>query len=367
MSAKGGSAFGGKKIIIGIIAVILIVVGVSYFGKNSSQPSSKEPIKIGVILPLTGDAAFIGEAAKNSATLAKESFGKTKNTYELVFEDDQADSKKTVSAFRKLVDIDKIRAVGTGFAGPGNAVAPLAEQEKIIHFSIASDLNIAKDKPFVFNHWIKPENEAGVYIKEAKRQGLKKIAMITSNQQGIIAIRDAMLKEDPTIFILKDELLGPQEKDFRTSIIKAKNEGADAFLLMILPGQLTSVVKQIKEMKVNVPLTSVESFEYDQEVAPMLEGEWYVSSADPSEDFTTSYKEKYNSLPYPGSGYAYDVIRILMTAFEKEKTNEGAAKFISEMKDFPGVTGALSVDSDGNINSKAVIKKIINGKFVEVK
>ena len=220
-----------KKVIIWIAVVAVIILGVLAIKKSPSQPVSKEPIKIGVILPLSGDAAFIGEAAKNSAILAKESFGKTKNTYELIFEDDQADSKKTVSAFRKLVDVDKIRAVGTGFAGPGNAVAPLADKEQIIHFSIASDLSIAKDKPFVFNHWIKPENEAGVYIKEAKKQGLKKIAMITSNQQGIIAIRDALLKEDPSIFILKDELLGPQEKDFRTTIIKAKNEGADAFCL----------------------------------------------------------------------------------------------------------------------------------------
>ena len=356
-----------KKIIIGIVAVILIVVGISYFGKNSSQPTSKEPIKIGVILPLSGDASFIGEAAKNSAILAKESFGKTKNTYELVFEDDQADSKKTVSAFRKLVDVDKIRAVGTGFAGPGNAIAPLSEKEKIIHFSIASDLNIAKDKKFVFNHWIKPENEAGVYIKEAKKQGLKKIAMINTNQQGIIAVRDALLKEDPTIFILKDELFNPQEKDFRTAVIKAKNEGADAFLMMLLPGQLTSLVKQIKDLKINVPLTSVESFEYDLEAVPLLEGQWYVTSADPSENFTASYKEKYNGLPQPGSAYVYDVIRILITAFEKGDTNEDVAEIISGMKDFPGVTGILSVDDDGNINSKAVIKKIINGKFVEVK
>ena len=98
-----------------------------------------------------------------------------------------------------------------------------------------------QDKKFVFNHWIKPENEAGVYIKEAKKQGLKKIAMINTNQQGIIAVRDALLKEDPTIFILKDELFNPQEKDFRTAVIKAKNEGADAFLMMLLPGQLTSL------------------------------------------------------------------------------------------------------------------------------
>ena len=52
----------------------------------------------------------------------------------MIFEDDQADSKKTVSAFRKLVDVDKIRAVGTGFAGPGNAVAPLLTKSKSFIF-----------------------------------------------------------------------------------------------------------------------------------------------------------------------------------------------------------------------------------------
>lgn len=278
-----------------------------------------------------------------------------------------SNSQPSNFAFRKLVDVNKVRAVGTGFAGPGNAVAPLAEKEQIIHFSIASDLSIAKDKKFVFNHWIKPENEAKVYIEEAKKQGLKKIAMIATNQQGIIAERDALLKEDSSIFILKDELVSPQEKDFRTTVIKAKNESADALLLMLLPGQLTSAVKQIKEMKINAPMTSVESFEYDPEAVPLLEGDWYVMSADPSESFTTSYKEKFNGLPQPGSAYAYDVIRILITAFEKEKTNEGVAKFISKINNFPGVTGVLSVDEDGNINSKAVVKKIINGKFVEVK
>lgn len=354
-----------KKIIAGIIVIVLIIVGIFYFGKKS-EPVSQEPIKIGVILPLTGDAASIGQAAKNAAIMAKENFGKTKNNYELIFEDDQADSKKTISAFRKLVDVDKIRAVGTGFAGPGNAVAPIAEKEKIIHFSIASDLTIAKDKKFVFNHWIKPENEAVVYIKEAKKRGLKKIAMINTNQQGIIAVRDAMIKEDPNIFILKDELVTPLEKDFRTTIIKAKNEGADAFMLMLLPGQLTSAVKQIKEMNINVPITSVESFEYDQEAVSLVEGEWYISSAKPSESFTANYKEKYNGLPQPGSDYAYDVIRILITAFEESENNEDAIKIISGMKNFPGVAGALSVDNDGNIDSRAVVKKIINGKFVEI-
>src|SRR3989339_33656 len=331
-----------KKIIVGIVVVILIVVGVSYFGKNSRQPTAKESIKIGVILPLSGTAALIGEAAKNSAILAKESFGKTKNTYELIFEDDQIDSKKTVLAFRKLVDMNNIKAVITGFSGPGNAIAPLAEKEHVIHFSIGStDTTIPKNKKFVFSHWLLPEKQAEVYIKEAKIRGLKKIAMIVVNQQGTIATREALLKEDPTIFILKNDT--------------------------ILPGQLTSTVKQIKDLGITVPLTSAGSIEHEKEAVSLLEGQWYVNPGGPSDTFVEKYKEKYGNLPQIGSGNVYDVINILISSFEKSKGVENVVNIISEIKDFPGVMGVLDMDSEGIISGTAIVKKIINGKFVEVK
>lgn len=357
-----------KKIIAGVIVIILIIVGISYFNKNSKQTAVTEPIKIGVILPLSGDAAFLGESARNAAILAKENFKNTKNEYELIFEDDQADSKKTVSAFRKLVDLDKVKATIAVFSGPANAIAPLGEKEKVIVFTIASDTTIAKNKPFVFNHWIKPENEAKAYVEYAKRQGLKRIAMIAVNQQGVVAVRDALLKEDPSIFILKDELFSQQEKDFRTLILKAKANNADSFILKVLPGQLVPLIKQIKELGMNVPLTSIESFEEEKEAIPLLEGQWYVTSANPTGKFIEDFKIEYNSLPQVGSGNAYDIISLLITAFEKSNGNtEITAKNLSLINNFHGALGILSVDNDGNINSDAAVKKIINGKFVEIK
>ena len=61
-----------KKIIIGIVAVVLIIVGISYFRKNSNQPISKEPIKIGVILPLTRNNASYGEKFLKGLNLAND-------------------------------------------------------------------------------------------------------------------------------------------------------------------------------------------------------------------------------------------------------------------------------------------------------
>ena len=358
-----------SKIIIGIIVLAVVVWGgVKLFG--TKEEKTKETIKIGIILPLSGNASALGESAKNAAILAKEQFKNTKNEYELIFEDDQADSKKTVSAFRKLVDVNKVRAVVTAFSGPGNAIAPIAQKEKIIHFSIGSaDITIPKDKEYVFSHWLKPENEAEIYVKEAKKQGLNKIAIIASNQEGLVARRDALLKTDSSIFLLKDTLVDQKEKDFRTTLLKAKKEGADALVFLTLPGQLTPSIKQSKDLGMNVPLTSVGSFEHEKDAVSLLEGQWYVNPANPSDEFTTKFKEKYGSLPLLGSGNFYDVVNILVLSFDgdKGKKNEDVIKSISMIKDFSGAMGNLSMDSEGAIDGNAVVKKVINGEFVEVK
>ena len=67
-----------SKIIIGIIVLAVVVWGgVKLFG--TKEEKTKETIKIGIILPLSGNASALGESAKNAAILAKEQFKNTKN------------------------------------------------------------------------------------------------------------------------------------------------------------------------------------------------------------------------------------------------------------------------------------------------
>ncbi len=47
----------------------------------SPQRGEKQTVKIGVILPLTGSQANLGQSAKNAVLLAQEKLGKTKFNY----------------------------------------------------------------------------------------------------------------------------------------------------------------------------------------------------------------------------------------------------------------------------------------------
>ena len=65
------------KIIIWVVVLAIVVWGgVKLLG--TKEEKTNEPIKIGIILPLSGNAAALGESARNAAILAKEKFKDTK-------------------------------------------------------------------------------------------------------------------------------------------------------------------------------------------------------------------------------------------------------------------------------------------------
>ncbi|GKT37072.1 Leu/Ile/Val-binding protein like protein, partial [Aduncisulcus paluster] len=77
--------------------------------------SKDDVIKIGAILPLTGDAAAWGIPPKNAALLAVEQInadgGINGKKLELIVEDGGCDPKMGVSAINKLLSVDKPIAV----------------------------------------------------------------------------------------------------------------------------------------------------------------------------------------------------------------------------------------------------------------
>ena len=68
------------KWIIGVI-VAVAVVAIGYFVLKDSSDISAKTIKIGVIAPMTGDLAFMGEGIRDAILIAKENMGNTKNRY----------------------------------------------------------------------------------------------------------------------------------------------------------------------------------------------------------------------------------------------------------------------------------------------
>lgn len=348
-----------KKIIwpaVTIIVIILITISLT----ASSKPKSTNIIKIGVILPLSGDLSIIGEPAKHGAEMALANFPNTKNKYELVFEDDQYDVNKTVTAANKLISIDKVNAIVTLGSAEGNVVKPLANKNKIIHFNTAASDQTIADGKYIFNHWTPPQEEAKTLIAELLRRNIKKIAIFTTNNDGMIAISNELkqqLKETGISMVL-DEKINVGNRDFRSQIMKLKNNLPDIIVMQNTPPELEILAKQIKESGIKTPLTSIEVF--DTTSAPELfKGYWYATVSDFTDKFATDFKNKYGSGPALTTGNVYDIIPLIITAAENTKGSPSSNNISAELlkiKDFSGAMGNLSINSSGAVISKAAIK-----------
>lgn len=130
-----------SKVWIGIAVVVVAVAIIAViWGTKERKP---EIIKIGGILPLTGDAAQWGIPPRNGAQLAVDEInakgGVAGKRLVLTVEDTRCEPKEGVSAFSKLLAEQDIKIVLGGVCSSVTlAVAPLAERNHILLVSPAS-------------------------------------------------------------------------------------------------------------------------------------------------------------------------------------------------------------------------------------
>lgn len=98
---------------------------------------SSDPIKIGILIPLTGATSQFGATMSKAAQIAAEEInaagGVNGRKIEVVIEDDQSNPEAAVRAARKLIDVDKVVAIGGSYASSvTSAIAPMCWESKVV-------------------------------------------------------------------------------------------------------------------------------------------------------------------------------------------------------------------------------------------
>ncbi len=136
------------KWVIGVIIVVAII----WFGYSAIKTKEVSSIKIGAILPMTGDLATYGGGIKNAAELAVENSG-LKDKIQLVVEDDHSCvPADAVGAAQKLINLDKVNGIlGAVCSSAVLSVAPITEKAKLILISpSASSKSVTTAGDYVF-------------------------------------------------------------------------------------------------------------------------------------------------------------------------------------------------------------------------
>lgn len=332
--------------------------------------SFQRPVRVGVILPLSGDSASIGVSIKNGITMAYDKLpAETRSKITLLFEDDQLNPAMTVTAFQKLLNMDRIDVLITGYSGPSKAVAQLAEQKKIPQIAIASDPQIVRGKQYVMNFWVTPEEEARAALSEALKRGYKRIARITAIQQGFLAIKAGFDQQNSgRLRIEIDEEYNPETRDFKTFLakVKSRNDLDAIFVLLMVNGQTGIFARQAGEMGITLPLFNVEGFEDKNEQnlsQGALVGHWYSTNDDPSGRFLDEYQKRFPAASVFAAGNGHDALLLLAAAVEKNPDSQAINSFLHGVKNFNGALGQFSATSDNRFTLPATVKVVTEHGF----
>lgn len=99
--------------------------------------SAHTELQVGSILPLTGDVASYGIAARRGADLAideiNSSGGVGGRPMKVLYEDDQGQAAKAIAALEKLVSVNKVPLVmGSAASSVTLALCPIANRDKVV-------------------------------------------------------------------------------------------------------------------------------------------------------------------------------------------------------------------------------------------
>ena len=335
--------------------------------------AEEKPLRIGVVLPLSGSSASLGTYVKNGIELAYDGLSaERKKRIKVLFEDDAWKTSQSVSAFQKLTTVKKASAVLVVGSAVGNALAPIAERRKIPLVAIgASDRKIVDGRKFAFIHWVTPEVEAQVMAKEIARRNYQRLAVIGTEHEGVLAVLSALdealveQKLDSKV-VLRETFLG-SETSFQTYLAKVRKAEVDGIVVCLIPGSLASFAKQVKQFDISADLMGIELFEDEHEVAAAaggLDGHWYVNADVSSAEFETAYREKYGSVPGWASANAYDSMQLIFSALEKVgDSSEGIAAYLANVENYVGAAGTYSSSGDNRFTLPATIKVVTKDGF----
>ncbi|WP_244644125.1 ABC transporter substrate-binding protein [Azorhizobium oxalatiphilum] len=118
-------------------------------GAGRAFAQAGQPIKIGIVIPLTGATSQFGTtmsaAAKAAAKDINDAGGVNGRMVEVLIEDDQSNPEAAVRAARKLIDVDKVVSIGGSYASAvTSAIAPLCYESKTVLFTSSGADSITK-------------------------------------------------------------------------------------------------------------------------------------------------------------------------------------------------------------------------------
>src|SRR6266436_9050651 len=241
---------------LSVSSMLVVVLAICAASPTSAQPA--EPIKVGVIQPLSGPVAASGNYVRMGAEIARDwtnaKGGVLGRKVELLIEDNKSDPKEAATAAEKLIVRDKVPVI-VGAWGSSMTLAAMPKLEEygvpmVVETSSAAIIT-KRGNPWIFRISPPSEMEALGLEKYLKEFGIKQADFLAVNTDwgrgSVTAFGDLLKKSGASVGAV--EFMEQSATDMNAQITKVKAGSADTLFLTTSVEQITLVLKQAQEQR----------------------------------------------------------------------------------------------------------------------
>jgi branched-chain amino acid transport system substrate-binding protein len=347
----------------GHIAALLIAIG----GLAAIPPAvaaDSGPIKIGLILPMTGQQASTGRQIDAAVKLwmAQNGSKVAGRTVEVILKDDGAVPDTTKRLAQELIVNDKVAVLaGFGITPTALATAPLATQSKTpLVVMAAATSSITQASPFIVRtSFTLPQVTVAIADWAARNRIKRAISLVADYGPGFDAEKffesQFRLNGGQVMDKLRTPLRAP---DFAPVLQKVADAKPDALFVFLPSGQGAAFMKQFGERgldKAGVRLIATGDVTDDDQLNDMgdvavgVVNSHHYSAAHPSpanQKFVKAFEAQSRFRPNFMAVGGYDGMRVIYKALEATK-GEGGEKLLEAMKGqiFESPRGPVLIDA----------------------
>jgi len=373
--------------LIGLIFSLLLII-------EGKPLQAAEPIKIGVILSITGRGGFLGTPEKEAITAVVEEVNRKGGLFgrqiELYFEDDQSNPTNSAIAATKLIRDKKVCCLlGSSLVVGCMAILPICEREEVVQIAMAP-ISIPHKK-WTFCVPVTDYRLAQRMLKfTVETLGARKIALLHSSDtygmNGAQGVIDTIGKHGASIVIT--EKFEPADTSMIPQLTKVKAARPEAIILYANAVPASVIAKNCRQLGIETPVIGgggIPTPDFLKLAGPIAEAaRWVIFGLEdlyadrmPPEDpyrknlydpLMKAIQEKYGKTEWNGFyRNGHDPIRIAIEGLKIAGTDDRAAlRDALEKVKFKGFLGDFKyspTDHEGTLGEAFVPVVIRDGKY----
>jgi len=356
-----------KKIFtITFVFILLVLISLFlYHNHHKKNITYKKNTQIDVIIPQTGNLAFIGKQIKNGMLLA---LTETKDSLLTInFIDSKGNSKSGINAVNKAL-LDKPNFIIVNLTSVAMASKPILSNKSLNAIYLSTHPEILNDCNNCFRFFTSGKQESKYISQEILNNSIHKLGLMYVNDSygtGTAMFIKKLVKNNNIRLV---DLSYPiKDFNFLSLVSKAKSEKIDGILLIGYGFEYSLLFKTFNELNFFPHIYSNFSFSNKEGKENILKYKGKITYSAPKYDmknktnnnmknFISSYKIKYGNIPDFNAAYGYDNIKII-NDYVMQNNHKNFKEFLSNYH-YSGAMGKYIFLQDGDVKTEIEIIKI---------